>query len=185
MPEYDNAVTALAFEIIQAIAWSAPVLAGIEKAPVSELPQDSAPPDVAHGAVTTIKMQSQLTESIDSVLTADVDAWVAMVAYQGEKAGEALEKEFFKFMERVTTESGQVVDGRGQPLSHDLILDVLEKLAIDFDAHGSPEMPTIVAHPDSIKSLGEPTPAQLKRRDEIIERKRREFLARRRVRKLD
>ena len=97
---------------------------------MSELPRDSAPLDVAHGASTTVEMQSQLTEPIDSALTTDVDDWVAMVAGQGEEAGEALEKEFFKFMEHVTTESGQVVDAGGRPLSHDLILDVFERPAV-------------------------------------------------------
>ena len=42
-PEYDAALTALAFEVIQAVAWSAPVLDEIQKAPVSELPPGSSP----------------------------------------------------------------------------------------------------------------------------------------------
>jgi hypothetical protein len=189
IPEYDAATVALATEVLKSLAWAgSPILEKMQKVPVTELPRDSAPSDVAHGASSSIGVESVFTESFDAILSGDVDAWVAMLDEQASKATVQIEKQFFEFINRVTDEAGQTVDARGQPLSHDPLNDMLEKIHIDFDQEGKPELPTMVVHPkqfEKLKALGNPTAEQLKRREEIIERKRREFLAGRRVRKLE
>lgn len=186
LPEYDAAATGLATEIVKAIAFaSSPILDRIQKIPATELPREGAPVEAAYGAYAPVAVENVLTERIETILSTDIDSWLAMLDEQGEKAAEQIEKQFFEFMARVTADAGQVIDAKGKPLSHDLINDMLEKLQIDFDDDGKPELPTLVATPKTVEKLGEPTAEQLKRRDEIIERKRREFIARRRVRKLE
>lgn len=186
IPEYDAAATSLATEVIKALAFArSPVLSRVSQSPTTELAQDDAPAEMAHGAYAPIHVEHVLTERFETILATDVDAWIAMLDEQGDKGAEQLERQFFEFMNKVTEDAGQVVDAGGRPLSHDLILDMFEKLQVDFDEDGNPEMPMIVLQPKAFEKLGEPTPEQLKRRDEIIERKRREFAARRRVRKLE
>jgi hypothetical protein len=186
IPEYDAAATSLATAVIKALAFArSPVLSQIPQSPATELAKDDAPVDIAHGAYAPIGVKNVLTERFDTVLATDVDEWISMLDEQGDKAAEQLETQFFAFMHKVTEDAGQVIDARGRPLTHDLVLDMFEKLQIDFDEDGQPQMPTIVVPPKVYEKLGEPTPEQMKRRDEIIERKRSEFLARRRVRKLE
>lgn len=186
LPEYDAAALSLATGTIRRLSIErSPVLSRVQQSPATELAQADTPTEVAYGAYAPVHVENVLTETFETILATDIDAWLAMLDDQGERAAEQLERQFFEFMNRVTEDAGQVVDARGRPLSHDLVLDMFEKLQIDFDEEGNPEMPTIVVPPQAYEKLGEPTPEHLKRRDEIIERKRREFVARRRVRKLE
>jgi len=82
-------------------------------------------------------------------------------------------KQFIKRLDEITRESGQVYDNQGRPFTFDTILDLLETLDIDFDKHGQPSMPTIMAGSQIInkaKNL-EPTNEQNKRYNEILGRK--------------
>jgi hypothetical protein len=55
---------------------------------------------------------------------------------------------------------------------------------MEFGEDGAPNL-TLMGNPKAFAGLAPPTAEELKRRDEIIERKRSEFFARRRVRKLE
>jgi hypothetical protein len=92
----------------------------------------------------------------------------------------------FEYLGQVCDATGNVVDGRGQPFSFDHVLEALEKVQIDFDEAGNPELPTMVVSPEVFQKLkmNPPTPEQLRKRDEIIERKRGEHNARRRTRQI-
>lgn len=58
-------------------------------------------------------------------------------------------------MEKVTTATGNVVDGKGEPLSEELILKSLEKMEHSFEPDGTWNPPTIVASPEAIQKLME------------------------------
>lgn len=97
---------------------------------------------------------------------------------------------FFGVINQATEESGNVVDGRGRPFSHELILEVLEKMQIDFDEDGNPEMPTMVVSPTlrpRVQQLiaEQDDPKIAAQFDAIIARKREEFRAREADRRLD
>jgi hypothetical protein len=79
---------------------------------------------------------------------------------------------------------GNVVDGGGQPLTVELLIESLEKMVIEFGDDGKPKNLIFVAHPDAAKRLGEPTPEQKVRLDELLDRKRREWRDRESNRKL-
>lgn len=89
-------------------------------------------------------------------------------------------------MDEITNATGNVVRADGQPISWDLISDMLEKMPLDFDEQGNPLMPTMYASPEGAAQAREmtPTPEQQLRRSEIIERKRAEFYAQKRTRRL-
>lgn len=71
-------------------------------------------------------------------------------------------------------------------ISYDSIIDALERVDFSFDESGSPNL-SFVAHPEAIQSiqaLGDPTSEQQKRFDEIIAKRKDEWDARRRNRRL-
>ena len=97
---------------------------------------------------------------------------------------------FFKKMDEVTERTGQVVDAKSKPLSPQLILKVLEKIAIDFDEYGNPIFPTLFLSPKQYEKIKdkipkwESDPELRKKHRELIEKKRREWIDRESRRKL-
>jgi hypothetical protein len=118
----------------------------------------------------------------------DLDAWVEMVQTAVDETLPIQMRQLFEQMNNVLRETGQLVDARRQPFSVDLVLDMLEKVQIDFDSDGKPKLPQLVVGPqlfERIQALGPPTDSQKRRWEEIIAKKKQDFDARRRVRKLD
>jgi len=103
---------------------------------------------------------------------------------------EKTSKGVFEDIRKVTDETGNVVDSRGQPFSFDLLLQGLEKIEMDFDEHGQPTGLTIVMHPELGKRVPElikqweANPDFKKRYDELIEKKREAWSVRESRRKL-
>ena len=59
----------------------------------------------------------------------------------------ATSRTMLKVMEEGIRAVGNEIDGGGQPLSAELILDAWEKVHIDFECDGRPQWPTIMIHP--------------------------------------
>jgi hypothetical protein len=92
----------------------------------------------------------------------------------------------FEQLGRVCEAAGTATDARGQPLSRALILQALEKMEIDFDEDGKANIGVMVG-PETYKqfqNLPPPTPEEVQALNELLERKRAEFYARQRHRKL-
>jgi len=76
--------------------------------------------------------------------------------------------------------SGNVVDGQGQPISFDLLLEAFEKIQIDFNDDGTWSAPSIVVSPQQFERImaldKSPEAADYKRKlDNLIEVKRAEY----------
>jgi len=99
-------------------------------------------------------------------------------------------KSLFSRLDEAIEKTGNVVDGEGKPLSPELILQVLEKMAIDFDENGNPIMPALVVHPDQLEKmkknpeLWQINPEFEKQLKKTIEKKRCEWIDRKNSRKL-
>lgn len=81
---------------------------------------------------------------------------------------------FFKRLDEVCDEAGQTVDGKGRPVSFDVMIELLDKMDIDFDDAGNPVLPTLISSrkvQESFEKL-ETTDEQNKRFDKLIEEKR-------------
>lgn len=86
----------------------------------------------------------------------------------------------FSTLTQVTDFTGNVVDGKGKGLSHEMLIEMLEKIHIDFDQDGNPLLPSIVIHPDMAKNfekLKADEDLYKSRFDEIINRKRDAYYA--------
>lgn len=89
-------------------------------------------------------------------------------------------------MDEVCDKSGQTVDSGGDGFSYDLFLDMLEKIEISFDKNNEPIKPTLIMHPDVAEKIKEikPTKEQELREKLIWERKKVDFIAKKRIRRL-
>ncbi len=133
-----------------------------------------------------MRIESAAALATDAIRHTDIEAYTTFLYQLAESHIAAVAPQFYKTMAEVTTAVGNVVDAGGRPFSWDYCNDLLEKMAIDFDDDGKPTLPTIVMHPDlfeKIKNI-EPTQEQLVRKSEILERKRVEFYAQKRTRRL-
>lgn len=92
----------------------------------------------------------------------------------------------FEYVERVCEASGNTINANGQPLSYDLIIQMLDTMNMSFDEDGNSNAMLIV-HPTMAEKIGNlppPTEEQSEAWAKMIERKRREYNESRRVRRL-
>jgi len=113
-----------------------------------------------------------------------IPAILEKLQYVAEELARGRTQHAFSTIDASCEEVGNVVDAAGGPLTPDLILQAWEQMEIAFDVDGRPRMPTLVIHPEAGEAVREifsrlETDPDLKRRaDNIIERKRGEWIAR-------
>ena len=120
--------------------------------------------------------------SINDMLAKVVDTAHEMAQQKGQIIIEGVEE--------ATTRLGNSFDAGGQPLSLDLLLQIMRPIEIDFDENGQPMMPRIVGVPGLeerarvLLAEAESSPEQKRDLDALIEEKRREWHDRESSRKL-
>ncbi len=79
------------------------------------------------------------------------------LAAQLQEAGKQFAKQmsqyFYNTMDKVTAESGNVVDAKGKSFSEDMLLEMLEKMDHSFKADGSWNAPTGFVGSDAFKAI--------------------------------
>ena len=99
-------------------------------------------------------------------------------------------KMVFERLNQTTDKTGNIVDAGGQAINPNLLLQMLERIEIDFSEDGQPRFPTLVVSPENYDKLREKMlewekDEHYKRKfDELIERKRQEWHDRESHRKL-
>jgi hypothetical protein len=99
-------------------------------------------------------------------------------------------RHFYETMSEGVQKVGNTIDGGGQRFTAELFLQAMEKIWIEFNADGSPQMPTVHISPnqtDDVKRMIErlESESDLKKRfDTIMIKKREEWRAREADRKL-
>lgn len=86
----------------------------------------------------------------------------------------------FDTLTQVTDFTGNVVDGKGKGLSYEMLLEILEKLHIDFDDEGNPKMPTMVINPgmeEQVEKLKQDEALYKGKIEEIIKKKKDAYYA--------
>lgn len=86
----------------------------------------------------------------------------------------------FETLTQVTDFTGNVVDGKGKGISHEMLLEMLDKIYMDFDEEGNPQFPSMIVHPDManhLQKLKAEEGMYKVKYDEIIERKRKAYYA--------
>jgi len=111
-----------------------------------------------------------------------------------QKMAEDIQRQQVKFVlndiKEITDKTGHVVNGKGQPITFELIMEMYEKIWIDFDDHGNPYFPTLCLPPVIAAKVKDKwkewisNPEYRKKFNEIIEQKRKEWNDRESHRKL-
>jgi len=189
LPEYEAAVADLSFALVNELVRARdPILANVRYEQVGHVSSGEVPGNSAQGASWPVNMAISFSASVEAMLTCDLDSWSAMISDAADEALSALMPQFLRGMAEACERAGTVVDAGGKPFDHDLFLELIERCELDFDEAGKPRMPTVFVSPgvfEQIRRLPPRTPDQSARYEAIIEKKRNQFNARRRVRKLD
>ena len=189
VPEYEQAGREFFARAVQALMRSKDPVLGMSKfETVQELPQ---------GRITTadgqtvdtapLAFESQFSLSVHDMLAGRFDDLYVAINDAAESGLTSLMPQLFAQLGEVLDATGQAIDAGGQPLSQDHLLDLIQRVDIEFNDDGSPNMPTLVMHPDMaerLRQLPPATPEQAQRFKDIIDQKRTEYLARRRTRRL-
>jgi hypothetical protein len=123
----------------------------------------------------------------DDIRSCNLDALAEQVDRAAEERLAQVMPHFFDIFHRTSAAAGTAADAGGRPFSFELYLEALERIELQFDREGNPILPTLIMHPsmaEQARSQPPITPEQQKAMDDLIERKRTEFNARRRHRKL-
>jgi hypothetical protein len=186
IPEYEPASLRFIVEVMQGFLGVDPLFSGIERdytthrGPIRNVPGDT-PLDQSMFAVS-----GESSISWDSIRNGKIDDYIQSLVDLSESQRKSLARHLFKNISEITDATGQTVNAKGQPLTVDLILDLLEKVEFGFDDDGNPQYPTLFLPSAAIERLKklEFTPEQEKRRQQIIEEKRARFNASKRTRRL-
>jgi hypothetical protein len=134
-----------------------------------------------------LMIESKVVIKWDHIRSCNLDALAEQVDAIADERLSIVMPHFFKVMERMCDAAGTGADAGGKPFSFEVYLAGLEKIELQFNRDGQPILPALVVHPTMAKqiaSLPPPTEEQQRAYNDLIERKRREFNARRRYRKL-
>lgn len=122
----------------------------------------------------------------ESIINTDINCLIMAIEEAADSGLQSFIPQVFDFLSEICEAGGQVVDGKGQPFSFDLFLELLEKIDITFEEDGTPNMPTMVVNPKmrEVIEKNPPTKEQEKKVEELINKKRDDFFAKKRTRRL-
>jgi len=189
LTEYDIAGKQLVTDCIDLLMRSqSGLLADMPTERVDSVPESRI--TLASGEVvasTPVASQMDIYMNIPEVIEGDLQDFISMLDGAAEQSLSQIMPEFFKYLSDVCDASGQTVNAGGRPISHALLLEAIAAVEISFDENGEPEMPTLVLHPktaETIASLPPPTPEEDAAFESMMKRKKEEWFAKRRTRKL-
>lgn len=120
----------------------------------------------------------------DSIANTDFDAFTNFIYGIAEEAIKQFSVQFYRGLDEITDATGQKLDAAGKPFSYDMYLDLIEKMPIDFSDDGSPNLPTMVTGKTPRIDTLKPSKDQQTRLEQILAKKKEEFDAQKRTRKL-
>jgi len=138
---------------------------------------------------TSAVIRGEIDEQIGAAIDASADASLRQIM-----------PNLLDYIGRVSDAFGNRVDTDGRPMSHDVLLDFIERVPIEFDESGAPDLASYMIVQQQVQdgetvvrtlgltelmqSLPPMTETQKDRFADLIERKRQENSARRRHRRL-
>jgi hypothetical protein len=159
-------------EFLKLIGWRT-----VEIVPSHQVTAPSGAPVI----MTPIDISSDFQASISELVAGDFDGLFTSLAEAARESAGIVSSNFLEYLGQVSDAFGQTVNAGGRPLSHDLLLDLLEKIDMTFDEMGRPSKVAWVMSRENIeklKQLPPPTEDQLVRFDRIMDQKREDFNAR-------
>lgn len=133
------------------------------------------------------KVPMQIGIELDDAIAGQSDSLTEAINNAAEEGLKLGMPQIFEQLGRVCDAAGTAINAEGQPLSRALIMQALEKMEIQFDKDGKATNIGVFVGPETYKqfqNLPPPTPEEIQAMNELLERKKAEFYARKRSRKL-
>jgi hypothetical protein len=183
VPEYQRAFFKFTREAIEGLSSAKdPILGKIRRRPPGRdyVGRNSLPQGEVHEG-TPMPVRSEFSLTASEILEGDATVLGAKLDDLADQYVAALMPQVFEAIGAATEAVGTVIDAGGQPLSAGLFIEMLEKMEVEFDDNGQIQLQMVIGPNTKI-----PTPSEEDQRriDEVIERKRQEFFAKRRSRQL-
>lgn len=187
LPTYSRAASTLIYEAIHAVMRAKdPVLGSFSSEAVDVLPHNRV--TLESGQVIespSIPIAATFTLSVAGMIAGRFDSLYAGIDTAADQGLAVLMPAIFQHISDVTDAAGQGVEAGDRPV-FDAIIDTLEGMDISFDENDQPTT-SVVMHPqmaEKIRAQGGPSPEQIARLGELIQRKRVEYHRRRDSRRL-
>jgi hypothetical protein len=136
------------------------------------------------------KLSSSLKIQMDELATLGPVGYLKKAHKMASEFAEQAKRYFYGQVEHYSKEAGTAVHAGGRPFDALMLLDGLEKMDLDFDENGQPELPTFVMNPSLSGAFAkkmqeaEKSPEFRRRWDEVMTRKLVEWRDREADRKL-
>ena len=185
LAEYETAARRAAFAAINALACAqSPLLAEIPSEEVAVIHGGRVSGASGQASYDPIKVRGDFELDISAVCTGDLDELLCSLDRLAEVQVRTVTAGFVERLNMVTAATGNEVNAKGGPLTHELIVELLDKMEINFDDAGNPQI-MLFGGGDVAKrfaSLPPMTEEQERAYEDVLVRKREEFEARRRRR---
>jgi len=190
LPEYVRVVAIFTYNSInELVRRKDPILSQIPVNKVDEIPtaQYSLPSGETL-EIEPIYVSGTANLQTDDLLSGELNSYYIFLNEVAENMLPQMKQQFYEHVNSVCDAFGQSVSAEGQPISHELIMKLLERKQIEFDDNGNfAEGETLVLNSSTVEQLRNLPPMtaeQEKAWNDLMERKRQEFYARKRTRKL-
>lgn len=185
LDEYDRATREFFSEAVDAVARASdPILGQIQREKVEVIAKSMS--TMESGEVVQrepLLSSASVSFSVPDAIDGNFSDVVAAIADTAEQFLSSMMPNIFDHISEICDATGNVVSGKDRPI-WDAMIEVLETIAISFDEDRNPSLPSIVMHPDTAAKLGDPPEGYEEKVNEIIARRRDEWLAGRRTRRL-
>lgn len=130
------------------------------------------------------KYSAAISVELDYFRATDAEEFRDALWKFSEEAIGRMKEHFFGVFPQICDATGNTVDAQDKNV-WDAYLEMLETMEMSFDENGNHNT-SLVVHPDTARRIREnpPTPEQLAKGNEIIERKKKEYYAQKRTRRL-
>lgn len=160
LPTYPSIVaqrTKLNRDVIkQKVKTKSPILADIASHLVHEGERTDLVRTDGRRETTEILSHSSETEiKIIKINDFTLDAVANFLDNIATQFAEQMSRNLFETVSASAASVGNVVDGKGRPLSPELLLEAFERIDLDFDADGTWNAPTIVVSPQQFEKIKE------------------------------
>jgi hypothetical protein len=136
------------------------------------------------------EMASEFAITSDELIEKGVLACAEKLQEAAKEIAKSSSIMMFNRIKGATERTGNVIDGGGKPLTPELLLELMQKVEMDFDDEGNPLNMAFVVSPETWETYKDrfrewdQDPEVVRKRDLIMARKRREWLDRESNRKL-
>ncbi|MGB7209778.1 MAG: hypothetical protein WBD27_14030 [Pyrinomonadaceae bacterium] len=190
LPEYFRATSMFTYKAIQELTRRKdPFLSQIPVVEVDEIP--TAKYSLPSGEILEqepIQTTGTAILETDDLLSGELNSYYVFIDALAESLLPQLKKQFYEHLDSVCDAFGQSVNANGQPLSHELMMQVVDKKQWEFDEDGNfaeGEMMVLgESMAEQLRNLPPMTNEQKRAWDDLLARKRQEFDDRKRTRKL-